>query len=129
MKVLLTNWINIAGVFGAGFLFAMGEMILEQQGNIAAVLLGPLFLILLYGLTSWCLFIASLFIFDLLFIVKSRDNLLIKLAVEWLLISSPFIYWTIIFHEWIFGVCTIAFFVTQFLRIKLIVKAQTSGSR
>lgn len=122
MKILLTNWINVAGVFGATFLYEVIEIILRQQISVGALLLAPLFSIFLFGMIFWFVFIVSLVIFDLLFIIKRRKNLKVKLALEWLLISTPFIYGIITYGEWVFVPALVGFSVTQFLRINLILK-------
>ena len=64
----------------------------------------------------------SLVVLDLLLLVRSQNNLRQKLLLEWAIISSPFVYWTIKYQQWIFLVAVIAFLITQFLREKLIPK-------
>jgi hypothetical protein len=39
-----------------------------------------------------------------------------KLALEWIVISSPFIYWLIKYNQWIFLVAILAFLIGQYLR-------------
>ena len=73
----------------------------------------------------WGLFIISLIVADLLLIVWSQKLLKQKLLLEWLLVSSPFIYWVIKYQEWISLIGMITFFITQLLREKLIVKAMS----
>jgi hypothetical protein len=70
----------------------------------------------------WGLFAVLLVVGDLLFIVRDQKKLRIKLLIEWGVISSPFIYWTIKYGEWIFAAALITFFITQFLRERLITK-------
>ncbi|HEX8020309.1 hypothetical protein [Mucilaginibacter sp.] len=124
MKIILTNWINLLGVFGSVFLFAV-VLTLTQANlsyNIFIAIIVALFSVIAYGMMFWALFIVSLVLLDLILIVPKRKNLKIRLVIEWLIISSPFIYWTIKYHEWIFAVGIVSFFITQLLREKHILK-------
>jgi hypothetical protein len=125
MKILKTNWINIVGVLGSVFLYSVISNLTDSNTsqNIFQAIFSGLILILFYGVTFWVLFIVSLIIFDLLFIVTNQSNLKIKLFVEWLLLSTPFIYWAIRYSEWIFLVAIISFLITQLYRRKMIEKA------
>lgn len=87
-------------------------------------MLAALFSILGYGMMFWALFLVSLIILDLILIVPNRKNLKTRLLIEWLIISSPFIYWTVKYHEWIFVTAVIAFFISQQLREKRIIEKQ-----
>lgn len=124
MKILVTNWINLLGVFIAVFLFAITYNIYDttiyrtfyQSVFSAFILVG------LYGILFWSTYIVALIIFDLLFIVKNQNNLKIKLIIEWLIISIPFIYWGIKYKQWIFILGIVVFFITQMIRQKLILK-------
>jgi hypothetical protein len=79
----------------------------------------------------WICFIIALVVLDLFLIVFNQTNLKLKLLVEWFIISSPFIYWAIIYERqrWIYIIAIIAFFITQLLREKLIVKAPINKSK
>jgi hypothetical protein len=124
MKILKTNWINIVGVLGSVFLYSVISNFTDSNTsqNIFQAIFSGLILILFYGVTFWVLFIVSLIIFDLLFIVTNQSNLKIKLLLEWLLLSTPFIYWAIKYSEWIFLVAIISFLFTQLYRRKMIEK-------
>ncbi|PWJ57014.1 hypothetical protein CLV98_109123 [Dyadobacter jejuensis] len=125
MKILTTNWINIFGVFIVTLFYAV---ILNYSNsnlnyNIFQSVVAGLILICLYGMIFWGLFIISLIVADLLLIVWSQKLLKQKLLLEWLLVSSPFIYWVIKYQEWISLIGIITFFITQLLRERLIAKA------
>jgi hypothetical protein len=124
MKILKTNWINIIGVLGAVFLYSVILNLTDSNTsqNIFQAVFAGLILILFYGVMFWVLFIVSLIIFDLLFIVKNQSNLKIKLLAEWFILSVPFIYWAIKYSEWIFLVAIISFLITQLRRRKMIEK-------
>ncbi|CAG5074757.1 hypothetical protein DYBT9623_05445 [Dyadobacter sp. CECT 9623] len=127
MKILTTNWINILGVFIAMLLYSIifNQLNNDLGYNIFQSIVGSLILICLYGMMFWGLFVVSLIVADLLLIVWDQKHLRQKLLIEWLIISSPAIYRLIKYQEWIFLVGIVAFFITQLLREKLIVKAMS----
>jgi len=57
-------------------------------------------------------------------IIPKPKNLKIKLFIEWVIISSPFVYWAIKYPEQrtLYIIAIITFLVTQLLRDKLITK-------
>jgi hypothetical protein len=121
MKIILTNWINILGVFIAVYLYALILNIMDGNvsKNIYQAVFATLFVVVGYGLMFWGIFIMALIILDSV-LLRSKDNLKMKLIIEWLIISSPFIYWTVKYHEWIFVVAIIAFLIAQLHREKKI---------
>jgi hypothetical protein len=123
MAVVLTNWINITGVFVITYLYVITDVLLHS-GTFIQAILGGLISVCLYGMMFWGLFSISLVALDILVIMRNRNRLKAKLLLEWLLISSPFIYWTIKYHELIFAVAIVAFFISQLLREKLIRQAR-----
>jgi hypothetical protein len=122
MKVLKTNWINVAGVFVAVFLYAVALNLtdINVSRNVFQSILPALMLVCLYGIMFWSLFILLLVVLDLLLIVKNQNSLIGKLLIEWLIISGPFVYWAVRYKEWIFIVAIIAFLITQFIRKRII---------
>jgi hypothetical protein len=125
MKILKTNWINLIGVFIAIFLYALILNLNDTTvvRNLFQSILSALMLVCLYGFIFWILFILLLILFDLLLIVKKQLSYLkIKLFIEWIIISAPFIYWIFKFKEIEFLVGVIVFLITQFIREKLIKK-------
>jgi len=69
----------------------------------------------------WGVFIIALIILDLV-LLRNKENLKMKLLVEWLIISAPFVYWTVKYHEWIFVAAIVAFLIAQLLREKKILE-------
>lgn len=124
MKIIKTNWINIIGILIAVYLYALMLNLFDADKslNFIQVVFSPLILILLYGAIFWALFIMLLIIFDLLFIVKNKENLKKKMILETFIIATPYVYWLIVYDELIFLVAIITFFITQFYRRKLIAK-------
>jgi hypothetical protein len=115
MKILLTNWINLLGIFIVTFAFSVVLTLTDPNlsYNIFQAMLAALFSVLGYGMMFWALFIVSLAILDLILIIPNRKNLKTRLLIEWLIISAPFIYWTVKYHEWIFVAAVIAFFISH----------------
>lgn len=124
MKVILTNWINLLGGLVCVFVFSVTRAFVAPQlsYNIFEATISALILVGGYGLMFWFLFIILLIILDLAIIVPFKDYLKIRLIIQWLIISIPFTYWVIKYHEWIFAVGIAAFFITQMLREKYIWK-------
>jgi hypothetical protein len=124
MKIIITNWINLLGVFVCVLLFSVVYALVSSDlsYNIFQAVLAALFSIIGYGMLSWTFLIVSLGVLDIILIVSYKKNLKIRLMIEWLIISSPFIYGMIKYHEWIFAVSIVSFFITQLLREKYILK-------
>src|SRR6516164_5217040 len=104
MKVIKTNWINLIGVFIAVFVYAIFLNLTDTNvsRNLFQSILPALMLVCLYGFLFWVLFILLLVLLDLIFFVRDQTNLTVKLLIEWLIISSPFVYWAVRYQEWIF---------------------------
>lgn len=127
MKILYTNWINIIGIFTALFLYTTIFNLLDPNvsRNLFQAIFASLILIFLYGIIFWVGFVLVLTILDLIIIVPNQNNLRLKLFLEWIIISTPFIYWAIIYdrQRYIFLVAVITFLITQLLRERLIKKS------
>ncbi|WP_426473372.1 hypothetical protein [Chryseobacterium balustinum] len=127
MKILYTNWINITGIFTALFLCTTIFNLLDPNvsRNLFQAIFASLILIFLYGIIFWVGFVLVLTILDLIIIVPNQNNLRLKLFLEWIIISTPFIYWAIIYdrQRYIFLVAVVTFLITQLLRERLIKKS------
>lgn len=127
-KIILTNWINIIGVFVAVYIYGVIDTLLyfvtETNSTIDGLrlaFLGSLLAIVIYGMIFWIGFIASLIITDAVLNNTNQNKLYFKLMIQWGLISLPFVYWLFRYEEWIFLVAVVAFFITQnFRRIKIV---------
>jgi hypothetical protein len=130
MKVIKTNWINIAGVFAIVFLYAVVLNLTDSNvsRNLFQAVFAALILVCGYGIMFWGLFVVALIVLDLLLLIRNQNNLKTKLIIEWLIISSPFIYWTVKYHEWIFVAAVVAFLITQLLREKRITESGKATS-
>lgn len=124
MKIILTNWVNLLGVFLVTLVFSCVLVSTDANlsYNILQTILAALFSVSGYGMLAWILFIALLVILDLVLIIPNKENIRTKLLLEWLVISFPFIYWAVKYNKWIFIAATMIFLITQLLRKKRLVK-------
>ncbi len=128
-QIILTNWINIAGVFVAVYFHAAFIYLTANvQASIVSAMVASLILVLLYGFIFWGLLILGLMICDLLF-VRSGRQLMAGLILEWLVVSSPFVYWFVKYHQGIFLTGIIMLLFTQIGRYLMIrrMRFQASG--
>ncbi|AQW96832.1 hypothetical protein [Elizabethkingia anophelis] len=127
IRILKTNWINIIGVFTVLFLYTTIYELIEPNvsRNIFQAMIASLIGICLYGIMFWVGFIIMLIILDYVLIIPNPKDLKLKLLIEWIVISSPFVYWAIKYPEQrtLYIIAIITFLVTQLLRDKLINKA------
>ncbi|BAU52832.1 hypothetical protein [Mucilaginibacter gotjawali] len=123
MKILLTNWINICGLFITTFFTCVIiSLNSDSSPNFIQAILASLFSVCLYGMIFWGLFVVLIVFLDLILVVYNQNYLTLKLLIEWFLISSPFVYWFFKYNEWIFAVVVASFLITQLMRKRLIVK-------
>lgn len=122
MKTLKTNWINILGVFISILLYSIIRNLNDTTvlKTLPQAVLSSLIVVCLYGMLFWAFFIVSLIILDILLIVRDNKKLRLKLLIEWLIISLPFMYWIFRYQEWIFIVAIVSFLVTQIIREQLL---------
>lgn len=125
LKIFLTNWINIVGIFLTLYLFVIVSELVKMNGDIQNSLtigfIGGLLGLIFYGSIFWISFILAMFLLDMFLMNASSRSLHFKLALEWVVVSSPFLYWFIEYTEWIFLIAIIAFAFTQFFRGKKII--------
>ena len=120
MEIIKTNWITVLGIFTMVFLYAIYLNVtdINVSRNIFQSILPALILVVLYGALFWLLFLALLVLLDIFFVAKVKIDLRVRLLIEWVIVSIPFIYWAIRYRQWIFIVAVSAFLVTQLLREK-----------
>jgi hypothetical protein len=122
MKAIKTNWINLLGVFLVTLVYFTVSTLLDPNlsYNILQAILAALFGVLGFGMVAWIPFVIALIVFDLILNVKNQNSLKAKLFIEWIVISSPFIYCAVKYSEWVLIAAIITFFITQLLREKKI---------
>lgn len=130
MKILKTNWINYLGVILAALVYEIVANTLNPNPTVSQTfvqsILAILFGIFFNGILFWLSFTVLLIALDWLMIIRNRNKLRLKLLIEWIIISLPFIYWSIIYERqrWLYLVAIAAFLITQLLRERLINKAR-----
>lgn len=102
-----TNWTNCVCLVVATYIVSIGAAILENGNKFnffGDAILGPLFLILGYGIVVWPAFLGAVIGLDTLVYlgvtndiprVSQQKTLTGGLLLECVIISSPFIYWAI----------------------------------
>ncbi len=123
-RVFLTNWVNILFIFSATYLSIIVSDVIDKQEGFAYIPLSfffSLYSILGYGFIFWLGFIIAMLLLDL-FLVRNAENLLQILLIEWFLVSLPFAYWSIKYHQWIFAVAISAFLISQVIRRNKIIQ-------
>jgi len=128
MKILVTNWINIIGLFGILFLYTFFNSWINSPATFIEALFGAFLLICLYGVLFWTWFCVLLLLTDLILIIPNQKYLRVKLTIQWIIISSFPIYWAIKYKEQqsiyvLFSIAIITFLITQLIREKYIIKA------
>ena len=118
MKIVLTNWINVASIFIAVYVAGFISAIVKDKFKFNEALFGTTYSILGYGMIFWIGFFILISLLDILLFSfnKQQQYTNYKLIIDWVLISSPFIYWFVKYNQWIFLVAIIAFLIGQFFR-------------
>jgi hypothetical protein len=124
LKIVSTNWINFLVIFIALYLAGFLSALLIDDFLLREAFVETLYSLLGYGMVFWISFLVLIGILDIiLFSLNRRPQFVIyKLALEWVLISSPFIYWLVKYNQWIFLVAIFSFLVGQYLRRSYIFK-------
>jgi len=118
IRIILSNWINLLTIFIVVYVVGFLSAIINDKFTFSEALFGTTYSVVGYGLLFWIGFIICILVLDIVLfsIDKKPQNTTIKLFIEWLIISAPFIYWLIKYGEWIFIVAILAFLLGQYLR-------------
>lgn len=118
IKIVFTNWINLSVIFIAVFVAGFISAIVYDRFTFSEALFGTTYSIVGYGMLFWFGFFILIGLLDIVLfsIIKQPQYVIYKLVLEWIIISSPFIYWLIKYNQWIFLVAIIAFLIGQYLR-------------
>lgn len=119
-KILFSNWINIVGILVVLFCYTFLNSLINFQATFIQALFGAFLLICFYGIIFWLGFLILIFILDLILIIPTQKSLKIGLLMEWLIISTLFIYWAVIYKEQrvLYIIAIIAFLISQMIREK-----------
>lgn len=123
-QVLFVNWINLLTIFVSTFLFAFFNSIISLKFVVREAFFGASYLVLGYGILFWIGFFLAIVSLDILLFSINRERRYTnyKLVLEWIIISSPFIYWLFKYNQWDFLVAILAFLIGQYLRRQYIFK-------
>lgn len=91
MRIILSNWISILGVFIISIVSISLNTYIFTNLNILISIFGSFLSVCYYGLVFGILFILGLLILDLILLLFNSKYLRLKLFVEWLIISTPYI--------------------------------------
>ena len=105
------------GIFGAVLGYAvLLNLVTTSYSPLQALVAGSI-LVLGYGLLFWAGFWGAVLLLDAgLLLGANPARLTPRLLLEWALISTPFLYWAVLYHQGIFGVASAAFLGTQCLQ-------------
>jgi len=126
LRFFRTNWINLLWIFVVVYLSIIVAILSEisSLNDLSDLLirgvLGGLFTIFLFGAFFWIGFIVIMFFLDMILLNTNREYLLEKLLLEWVIASSPFIYWGVKYSGWLFFMAVGAFLIGQWYRAKAI---------
>lgn len=125
LKIFFTNWVNITLIFVTTYVAIVISALVSNEFSFIQAVFGAIYSVALYGLMFWIGFIVCILVLDIILFGfnKKIKYTTLKLSIEWLLISLPFIYWLIIYNEWVFSVAIFAFLIGQYLRRMYIIKA------
>jgi len=124
LKIVLTNWVNFLVIFIVLYLVGFLSALFIDGFSISDALVETLFALLGYGMIFWIGFFIVIAILDTLLFSFKKEPVYINnnLYMEWIIISSPFIYWLIKYNQWGFLVAILAFILGQYLRRPYILK-------
>ncbi|HVS94591.1 MAG TPA: hypothetical protein VHE59_21280 [Mucilaginibacter sp.] len=128
LKVVLTNWIHFLGFYLCVEIFDITNLFTHYDSNVSwqmviiGVLLGPLFLMLTYGLLIIAAFLVAIVCLDLIFFSIIKNKILLIVIIEWVLIIPIFIYWAFKYEYWLWLGLSVAFYITQYIRAKKVVR-------
>src|SRR6185437_15514123 len=97
IKIILSNWINLLTIFIVVYIAGFFSAIIHDKFAFNEALFGTTYSIVGYGMIFWIGFIICILILDIILFGfnRKRQNATSKLFIEWLIISSPFMYWLI----------------------------------
>lgn len=127
-KLLKINLIHLLGFYIVVMVYTAIEIYFKNHGetihitNIARLIIGVPFFLLTYGLVFLLGLYFAIIILDvtLLSCFKQKVNLVV--FIEWLSISSGFIYYAVKYEYWLWIFLAGSFFTTQVIKAKKIKK-------
>src|SRR6187549_3906127 len=114
--IIKTNWVHIVGFYITSYLALIFLKLIglasEQWSEILIQNLWTIpFAFLTFGLVVLFPFYLAIIFFDLIVFDFCKDIIIKVLLLEWLIISSPFIYYAISYKSWIWLPLSISFLI------------------
>jgi hypothetical protein len=124
MRIVFTNWINALTVYSCIFLALFIGDLIPGISTIKEALYNTFGSLIVHYLHFWLGFTLLIALLDVVLFSFNREPRYTnyKLALEWIIISLPFIYWLIKYNQWIFLLAILAFLIGQYLRRPYIFK-------
>ena len=125
IRTILTNWIHLIPFYVTTYLALLLYQVVgpPNQKLVQAIpfLFASTFLLFfIYGPVIMAGFYAAIVLADVLLFSCGYKRMREKLILEWILISTPFIYWAFKYEYWLWICLSASFLLTQLLRSVLI---------
>ncbi len=123
--IIFSNWVHIVGFYISAYLSGIIFKIigLENERSWSEVIIYDIFFILLsfflYGILIVLAFYIVIVILDIILFTRNFKWFKQKFILEWLIVSTPFIYWAFKYEFWLWVSLSISFFITQMIRFKM----------
>lgn len=133
LSVVKTNWIHLVGFYFCieSFMLinAVAQFVQIHQLKLlfGQALLPAIILLFGYGLVPLICFYIILILTDLILFGKTSLSVFRIILIEWVIIVPVFVYWTFVYHYWLWLVLVASFYVTQVMRCRAIGKAYDSS--
>lgn len=125
-KIVLTNWINLCLILCTVYVYSFVIAYSDKAFSFNDSVFSATYLIFYYGILLWGGFILCIIILDIVLFGFDNKRELIwnKLFFEWIIVSSPFVYWLFLYKEYIFFIAIISFLIGQYFRKRSIESIQ-----
>lgn len=133
LRTIATNWIHIVGFYLTTYLtLVIGSFFDPTEGWEPIILTGFVAALLLFAVYGYVIigwFYLAIVVLDIIGFTltsKWRKEILI---VEWVIISTPFIYWAFEYEYWLWITLSVSLLTTQMMRLKQIKKIEDNALR
>lgn len=131
-KIISTNWIHLVGFYLATYLtIVVGEFFDPTEGWEPIVLTGfvaALMLFIVYGYVIIGWFYLAILIMDIGAFSWKNNWTKRTLILEWIIISTPFIFWAVEYKYWLWITLSVSLLLTQLMRARRIEKIKIQSA-
>jgi hypothetical protein len=132
-RTIATNWIHIVGFYLTTYLtLVVASFFDPTEGWEPIILTGfmaALLLFVIYGYVVIAWFYLAIVIMDVVCFTWTNERRLEILMAEWIIISSPFIYWAFEYEYWLWIALSVSLLITQIVRLGRIKKIEGNDRR